>query len=66
MLIRNIPGFVHIKRMIISRKLPTGISLTRLWQIEKIIFTNIYYFMLEERLLNPNQSGFGPSDSCIN
>ena len=22
--------------------------------------------MLEERLLNPNQSGFRPSDSCIN
>ena len=33
---------------------------------EKIIFNKIYHFLLEERLLNPNQSGFRPSDSCIN
>ena len=32
---------------------------------EKIIFNKIYHFLLEERLLNPNQSGFRPSDSCI-
>ena len=33
---------------------------------EKIIFNNIFRFLLEERLLNPNQSDFRPSDSCIN
>ena len=33
---------------------------------EKIIFNKIYHFLLEERLLNPNQSGFRPSDFCIN
>ena len=33
---------------------------------EKIIFNKIYHFFFEERLLNPNQSGFHPSDSCIN
>ena len=33
---------------------------------EKIIFNKIYYFLMEEKLLNPNQSGFCPSDSCIN
>ena len=33
---------------------------------EKIIFNKVYHFLLEERLLNPNQSGFHPSDSCIN
>ena len=33
---------------------------------EKIIFNRIYGFLLEENLLNPNQSGFRPSDSCIN
>ena len=33
---------------------------------EKIIFNRIYNFLLEEDLLNPNQSGFHPSDSCIN
>ena len=33
---------------------------------ETIIFNKIYNFLLEERLLNPNQSGFHPSDSCVN
>ena len=33
---------------------------------EKIIFNKIYNFLLQENLLNPNQSGFRPSDSCIN
>ena len=33
---------------------------------EKIIVNKIYNFLLEEKLLNPNQSGFRPSDSCIN
>ena len=33
---------------------------------EKIIFNKIYNFLLEEKLLNPNQSGFRPSNSCIN
>ena len=33
---------------------------------EKIIFNRIYDFLLKEELLNPNQSGFRPSDSCIN
>ena len=33
---------------------------------EKIIFDRIYDFLLKEKLLNSNQSGFRPSDSCIN
>ena len=33
---------------------------------KKIIFNRIYNFLLEEDLLNPNQSGFRPSDTCIN
>ena len=33
---------------------------------EKIIFNKIYIFLLEERLLNQNQSGFRPSKSCVN
>ena len=33
---------------------------------EKIIFNRIYDFLLKEKLLNPNQSGFRPSNSCIN
>ena len=34
--------------------------------LEKAIFDIICGFLLEENLLNPNQSGFRPSDSCIN
>ena len=33
---------------------------------EKIVFNRIYDFLLKEELLNPNQSGFRPSDSCLN
>ena len=33
---------------------------------EKFFFSKIYCFLFEEKLLNPNQSGFRPSDSCIN
>ena len=33
---------------------------------KKIIFNRIYNFLLEEDLLNPNQSGFRPSDCYIN
>ena len=33
---------------------------------EKLMFNRAYKFLLEERLLNPNQSGFRPSDSYIN
>ena len=32
---------------------------------EKIIFCRIYNFLLEENLLNPNQSGFRSSDPCV-
>ena len=33
---------------------------------EKIIFNRMYNFLLDERLLNPNQSDFRPSDTCVN
>ena len=33
---------------------------------EKIILNKICTFLQNEQLLNPNQSGFHPSDSCIN
>ena len=33
---------------------------------EKIIFNIIYNLLLKEELLNPNQSGFCPSGSCVN
>ena len=33
---------------------------------EEIIFNRICNFLLEENLLNPNQSGFLPSNLCVN
>ena len=33
---------------------------------KKIIFNRIYNFLLQEELINPNQSGFRPSDSSVN
>ena len=33
---------------------------------EKIIFDRLYNFLSQKELLNPNQSGFRPSDSCVN
>ena len=33
---------------------------------EKTIFNRIYNFLSEKNLLNHNQSGFRPSDSCVN
>ena len=33
---------------------------------EKIIFNKIYCFLFEKKLLNPNEFGFCPSDSCLN
>ena len=33
---------------------------------EKVVFNRNYHFLLNEKPLNPNQSGFRPSNSCIN
>ena len=33
---------------------------------EKLIFNEIYPFLYKEQLLNTNQSGFHPFDSCVN
>ena len=33
---------------------------------EKLIFNEIYCFLDREKLLNKNQSGFRPFDSCVN
>ena len=34
--------------------------------LTEIISNKIYNFLLEEGLLNPNQTGFRPGDSCVN
>ena len=33
---------------------------------ERLIFNEIFSFLLENNLVSPNQSGFKPGDSCIN
>ena len=35
-------------------------------KIFEIIFDRLHNFLLQKELLNPNQSGFRPSDSCVN
>ena len=35
-------------------------------KFEKIIFYRLYNFLSQKELLNPSQSGFRPSDSCVN
>ena len=32
---------------------------------KKITFNRVYNFLLQEKLINPNQSDFCPSDSCV-
>ena len=33
---------------------------------ERLIFNSLFKYIGENELLNPNQSGFGPFDSCVN
>ena len=33
---------------------------------EKLIFNEMFKFLIENDLISPNQSGFKPEDSCIN
>ena len=54
-----IPAHEKIDKQLVNNYRPIYI-------FEKTIFNKIYNFLLDEKLLNPNQSGFRPSDSCIN
>ena len=54
-----IPAHEKIDKQLVNNYRPIYI-------FEKIIFNKIYNFLLDEKLLNPNQSGFRPSDLCIN
>ena len=61
-----IPVHKNIDKQLVNNYRP--ISLLPIFGkiFEKVIFNQIYSFLLEEKLLNQNQSGFRPSDSCIN
>ena len=63
---RIIPAHKKYDKQLVNNYLP--ISLLPIFGkiFEKIIFNKIYNFLLDEQLLNPNQSGFRQSDSCIN
>ena len=52
-------------------KLIAAYRLVRLWPIcgkvfEKTIFNSLFVYLNNKNLLNSNQSGFRPGDSCVN
>ena len=57
---------VH-KKMINNLLITIGLSLLPIFgkMFERIIFNNIYRYLDEHNLLNPNQSGFRRKDSCV-
>ena len=59
---------VHKKndKQLVKNYRPISLSPTFGKIFKKIIFDRLYNFLLQEELLNPNQSGFHPSDSCVN
>ena len=62
----KISNIIPVHKKMINNWLITidqSLSCPFLEKYSKITFNN---FLLEENLLNPNQSGFHPSDSCIN
>ena len=62
----TIPVHKKNEKQLVKIYRPISLSLIFGKTFEKIIFNKIYNFLLEEKLLNPNQSGFCPSDSCMN
>ena len=61
-----IPVYKQNDKQLIQKCRP--ISLLSIFgkMFEKVVFNRIYNFLLNERLLNPNQSGFRSSYSCVN
>ena len=59
---------IHQKRRKISHKksLPS-FTFTNIWKFfERLIFNSLFKYIDENELLNANQSGFHPFDSCVN
>ena len=49
------------------KKLSPSFTFTNIWKkIERLIFNSLFKYIDENELLNPNQSGFHPFDSCVN
>ena len=61
-----IPAHKKNDKRLVNNYRPISLLPTFGKNFEKIIFNRIYNHLLKENILNPNQSGFRPSDSCIN
>ena len=62
----TIPVHKKNEKQLVKIYRPISLSLIFGKTFEKTIFNKIYNFLLEEKLLNPNQSGFCQPDSCMN
>ena len=62
----TIPVHKKNEKQLVKIYRPISLSLIFGKTFEKIIFNKIYNSLLKEKLLNPNQSDFCPSDSCMN
>ena len=60
-----ISGYKKNDKQLVNKCWPISLLLILGKIFEKFFFNKIYNFLLEEKLLNSNQSGFRPSDSCI-
>ena len=50
-------------------KLPSSVAATYLWENSwkiKLMFSEMFGFFIENKLISSNQSGFKPGDFCIN
>lgn len=46
-------------------QLSASLLLTYLWRTEKTIFNTVFHYLIENNLLNSNQSDFMPGDWCV-
>ena len=61
-----IPVHKKYDKQLVNNYRPISLLPTSGKTFEKIVFIRIYNFLADENILNHNQSGFRPSDSCVN
>ena len=50
-----------------AAKLPSSVTATYMWEIfERLMFNEMFEFLIEKKLISSSQPGFKPGDSCIN
>ena len=48
-------------------ELPSSVTATYMWEIfERLMFNEMFEFLIEKKLISSSQPGFKPGDSCIN